>query len=556
MERRTKPIERFWRIIKAERQEVRSVYIYAIFQGLVNLSLPLGIQSIINFLQAGSLSTSWYVLVVFVLAGILLAGILQIRQLTVAETIEQRLFAHVAFHFAQRVPRLKHESTDGRYVPEVLNRFFEVATIQKGISKTLLDFSAAIIQVSFGLLLLTFYNPLFAVLGALLAITLYIIFRLTGAIGLKTSLAESNYKFEVAHWLQEVGRSLNTFKLSGSTELPLRRTDELTSSYLDARNNHFSILKKQYWSLIIFKVVLAASLIILGSVLVIQKEINIGQFVAAEIVVLLIISSIEKIILNMSVVYDVLTSLDKLGGVADLKTEREDGIEIPEDKTDQGLSITVRDLSFTFPHQTTPVLNDVSLEIKSGETVCIRGEDGSGKTTLLKMLSGFYENHGGTIAFNNLPIGNLRLDSLRRMMGENFSEQEIFKGTVAENISCGRLDIELADIMHSADRAGLSHFIQAMPQGYSTMLEPAGQSLSGNIKRKLILARCFAGRPKLLLIEDTAIGRSIEERESFFNLLLHQCKGITTIIITNDMEVAKRCDSVYIMKKGTITKES
>ncbi len=556
MERRTKPIERFWRIIKAERQEVRSIYIYAIFQGLVNLSLPLGIQSIINFLQAGSLSTSWYVLVVFVLAGILLAGILQIRQLTVAETIEQRLFANVAFHFAQRVPRFKHESTEGRYVPEVLNRFFEVTTIQKGISKTLLDFSAAIIQVSFGLLLLTFYNPMFAMLGALMVITLYIIFKLTGAIGLKTSLEESNYKFEVAHWLQEVGRSLNTFKLSGSSELPIRRTDELSSSYLDARNKHFSILKKQYWALIIFKVVLAASLIILGSVLVIQKEINIGQFVAAEIVVLLIISSIEKIILNMSVVYDVLTSLDKLGGVADIKTEREDGIEIPEDKTAHGLSITVRGLSFTFPKQTKPVLNDVSLEVKSGETVCIRGEDGSGKTTLLKMLSGFYENYGGTIAFNNLPIGNLRLDSLRKMMGENFSEQEIFKGTVAENISCGRLDIELADIMNSADRAGLTHFIQSMPQGYSTMLEPVGQSLSGSIKRKLILARCFVGNPKLLLIEDTALGRSAEEREAFFSLLFNQCKGITTIIITNDEEVAKRCDTVYTMKQGTITKES
>ncbi|MFN0033293.1 MAG: peptidase domain-containing ABC transporter [Flavobacteriales bacterium] len=556
MDKTVKPMERFWRIIKAERQEVRSIYIYAIFQGLVNLSLPLGIQSIINFLQAGSLSTSWYVLVMFVLAGILLAGVLQIRQLTVTETIEQRLFANVAFHFAQRVPRFKHESTEGRYIPEVLNRFFEVTTIQKGISKTLLDFSAAIIQVTFGLLLLSLYNPMFVILGGLLVITLYIIFKLTGPIGLKTSMEESNYKFEVAHWLQEVGRSLNTFKLSGSGELPLKKTDEQTTNYLIARNNHFSILKRQYWALIIFKVVLAASLIILGSVLVIRREINIGQFVAAEIVVLLIISSIEKIVLNMSVVYDVLTSLDKLGSVADIKTEREDGITIPEDKNTNGLSIVVRNLTFSFPNQNQPVLNDVSFEIRSGETVCIKGEDGSGKTTLLKMLSGFYENFGGSISFNNLPIGNLRLEALRKMMGENFSEQEIFKGTVAENISCGRTDIELADIMQSAEQAGLAAFIQAMPQGYNTMLEPAGQSLPGSVKRKLILARCFAGNPKLLLIEDTAIGRGAEEREAFFSLLFHHCKDITTIIVTNDEEVAKRCSTVYTMNKGIITKLS
>ena len=546
------PVQLFWQIIKAEKQEVRSIYIFAIFQGLVSLSLPLGIQSIINFIQAGALSTSWYMLVVFVLGGIFLAGLLQLKQLQVTETIEQRLFANVSFNFAHRVPRISLQGLHGKYVPEVLNRFFEVTTVQKGIAKILIDFSAAFIQAIFGVLLLSLYNPLFALLGVLLVVVLLVIFRLTGPIGLSTSIEESKYKFQVAHWLQEVGRTLNTFKLAGHTPLPVKRADELTGKYLDARNEHFKVLITQYKALIAFKVLVAAGLVILGSILVVNREINIGQFVAAEIVVLLLISSVEKIILNMNVVYDVLTSLDKLEDVAIIKTERSDGDEIPKDKTDNGLSISVKNLTLQFFDAHTPIIKNISFEIKSGELVCIKGSNGTGKTTLLKLLSGFYETFSGSISYNNMPIGNIKLDSLRSIIGENFTEQEIFRGTVSENVTCGRPEISTDAVINAMEIVGLTDFIKSLPKGLNTDLEPEGQRLPGGVKRRLLLARCFACRPRLLLIEDTLIAQSKEERELFFNVLFKQCHNITTVIVTNEEEVAKRCDRVLTLDNGSL----
>ncbi len=554
-QQKTSPLQRFWRIIRAERQEVRSIFLFAIFQGLVNLSLPLGIQSIINFLQAGELSTSWYILVLFVLAGIFFAGLLQIKQLAVTETIEQRLFANVSFQYAERLPRLSIEGIRGRYMPEVLNRFFEVATIQKGFSKLLLDFSAAVIQVFFGILLLSLYNSAFAIMGVLLVLMLYIIFKYTGPAGLRTSMEESNNKFRVAHWLQEVGRTLNSFKLAGNTPLPLKKTDELTSEYLQSRNKHFRILVTQYKALIVFKVLLAATLIILGSMLVIKKEINIGQFVAAEIIVLLLISSVEKIILNMGTVYDVLTSLQKLEHVTELATERSNGDEPPADTTNTGLSVSIRNLTYKFEGAHEPIINDVSVDIASGEIVCIKGSNASGKTTLLKLLAGFYEKFNGTIVYNQMPINNLKLTSLRALVGENFTEQEIFKGTVAENITCGRTDITQEELLLVANRAGVSSFIESMPKGYNTMLEPEGQRLPGSVKRKILLARSFAGKPRLLLIEDTLTAQSAQERKQFFDLLLNYCSGVTTVIVTNDEDVAMRCNKVFVLRNGKISQQ-
>lgn len=544
------PLRLFWQIVKAERQEIRSIYIFAIFQGLVGLSLPLGIQSIINFLQAGELSTSWYMLVLFVLGGILLSGLLQMKQLQVTETIEQRLFANVSYHFAEKLPRMSMQGLTGKYIPELLNRFFEVGTVQKGLSKVLIDFSSAIIQVVFGMLLLSLYDISFAILGIVLVVVLYAVFRFTGPTGLSTSIEESKYKFEVAHWLQEVGRTLKTFKLSGHSPLPLERTDNLTSKYLNARNKHFSVLMTQFKALIAFKMLVAAGLVILGSVLVISKQINIGQFVAAEIVVLLLISSVEKIILNMNVVYDVLTSLEKIEEVTEIHTERRSGSDLPEEAKSGGFSISVKNLTFSFEGANKPIIRDFSMEVKSGETVCIKGKNGVGKTTLLKLLSGFYENYTGSIAFNGIPLGNLKLESLRKVIGENFTEQEIFRGTIAENISCGLPEISLSEVINAARIAGLGEFVENLPQGFNTMLEPEGQRLPGGVRRRMILARCFACNPKLLLIEDTLIAQSKEERDLFFDVLFTQCHNITTIIVTNEDEVANRCNRIITIENS------
>ena len=132
------PIRRFWNLLKKFRQEIRQIYVYALFIGIVNLTLPLGIQAIINFLQTGELTSTWIILVGFVLVGIAITGLLQVLQFRIVENIQQELFTRSAFEFAYRLPKISFLKLDKIHAPELANRFFDTLTIQKGLPKILI----------------------------------------------------------------------------------------------------------------------------------------------------------------------------------------------------------------------------------------------------------------------------------------------------------------------------------------------------------------------------------------------------------------------------------
>ncbi|MFT6245991.1 MAG: ABC-type bacteriocin/lantibiotic exporter with double-glycine peptidase domain, partial [Crocinitomicaceae bacterium] len=279
------PVRRFWLLLKPDKLEIRNLYIYAIIIGLLNLVLPLGIQSIINLIQGGEVSTSWLVLVGLVAAALSLSGILQINQLRITENLQQKFFTRAAFEFAYRIPRIRLEQLFKEYAPELMNRFFDIVSIQKGTTKILIDFSSASIQVLFGMILLSLYHPFFIVFSLFLISIIIGIFYFTIRSGLKTSLEESKHKYRIAHWLEELARSNTTFKLAGNPKLPMDRINEQSSKYINAREKHFGILRKQYSLMIVFKVLVAVGLLLIGGLLVIDQQMNIGQFVAAEIVI-------------------------------------------------------------------------------------------------------------------------------------------------------------------------------------------------------------------------------------------------------------------------------
>lgn len=550
MEEKLHPFQRLFRLLRPESKDILYVYTYAIFNGLINLSLPLGIQAIINLITGGQLSTSWTVLVVFVMIGIAMTGGLQVFQLTITERLQQRIFTRASFEFAFRIPRIKMESVHKYYVPELVNRFFDTLSVQKGLSKILIDFSTATLQIMFGLILLSFYHPFFIIFGLALILIVYLIFRLTGPQGLSTSLKESKYKYEVAHWLEEVGRNMGTFKLAGKSDLPMQKTDELVSSYIDARKSHFKVLVKQYINMVTFKVIVAAGLLIMGSILVIDQQINLGQFVAAEIVILLIISSVEKLILSMETIYDVLTALEKIGYVTDLPLENIDGIELEDDE--KGMAVKIKNLNFKFPDNRKSILNDINLEINSGERICISGYNGSGKSTLIKVIAGLYENFEGSINYNGIPLGNLNTENLRSYIGDSLHEEKLFKGSLYENISLGRPGVSMPMVLKVVEKVMLMDFVQNLKDGFNTIIDPEGKNLPDSIQTKIILARSIACKSRLLLITDHLNKLDPVEGRKIIDFLVSPENPWTLMVISTQEEIAAKCDRVVLMKDGFI----
>jgi len=545
--------QRFFKLLELDRKDIGYIYLYAIFAGIITLSLPLGIQAMINLMIGGEVSSSLYLLIGIITFGIAFNGFLTIMQLTVTETLQRRIFTRSAFEFAYRVPRLKMETLTGIYPPELINRFFDTITIQKGIPKILIDFSTAVLQIVFGLILLSLYHPFFIFFGLILLLILLAIFRFTGKKGLKTSLKESKYKYQVAHWLEELGRAMNLFKLSGTSNLPMRRTDELVTNYLDARKSHFRILLVQYGSVVLFKTLITATLLTIGSVLVIQNQISIGQFVAAEIIVILIMNSAEKLILSMDNIYDVLTGLEKIGFVTDLPLEQAEGIALEKIHTEHnGISIELDEVTFKYEDATRPTLNNVSLNIEPGEKICIAGFNGSGKSTLTKLLGGLYTSYEGMITFNSIPLKRIDLPSLRRGIGTLSSQDEIFNASVFENIILGNDDIPFQTVIKTAKEIGLHPYINHLPDGYRTVLIANGLNVPRSVRTKIILARNLISQPSILLLDNFMPRLERKEKQIIVDYLTQEGKHWTLIGISNNPAFAKKCDRVVVLQNGNI----
>lgn len=541
------PVQRFFRLLKVDKRQIGNIYIYAMVGGVVNLSLPLGVQAVINLLGSGQVSTSLNVLVLLVILGMGLAGVLQVLQLIITEMLQRKIFTRAAFEFAYRIPRLQGDTQRSHYVPELINRFFDTLSVQKGLSKILLDFSAAALQAIFGLLLLSLYHPFFIIFSLLIVVIVVLIFRISGPRGLDTSIVESKYKYAVVHWLEEVARALESFKLAGRSPLPMKRTDKLVNGYLNAREKHFSVLKLQYINLIAFKVLVAAGLLILGGMLVLEQEMNIGQFVAAEIIIILVMNSVEKLVLSMETIYDVLTSLEKLGNVTDLPLENHKGSQVEDTLgTNKGLAIDFKNVSL-YEHNHHELLKGLNFQLKAGDKVALVGAPNSGRTLLLRSLAGLHHEYSGTITFNQLPMRSLNLESLRSSLGANLERHGIFASSLMDNIRIKDESLPLERVQEILRVVGLEQFVMDLPEGLDTPLLPEGRHLSESIIGKILLARALAANPHLLLLEDVFFRLEHEARERLLDYLLGKDKPWTLVASLRKPELAERFDKVLLL---------
>jgi ATP-binding cassette, subfamily B, bacterial len=548
-EKRMSTILKLLEVLKFEKSEISSIYFYAVIAGVVQLSLPLGIQSIISFVLGGTISTSLILLIALVILGVLVAGLLQVTQMKLIEKIQQQLFVRYSFKYADAIPKLDLQGVGSYYLPELVNRFFDTTSLQKGISKILLDVPAASIQILFGLILLSFYHPVFIFFGLLLLTCLYLILVTTGNRGLQTSLEESNYKYKVAGYLQEVARVVTTFKFSRDSSLHINKTDDFVSGYLKSRTSHFKILLFQYWTLISFKLLIISAMLIVGSVLLVGQQLNVGQFIASEIVILMIIGSVEKLIISLDNVYDVLTSVEKINKLLEKPREEVGTLQIQKGTT--GFSIEARDVHFGYSKETV-VLKNISFNIPGGSKVAIMGPNSAGKSTLLRLLSGAYQSFEGSILINKVPVNNYDIRSVRANLGVLLSVQEIFQGTIRENICIGDATISYERIDKLAELTGLKQYVDGHKEGYELEVKPIGNHLPNKIIKKILLVRALVHDPQLLLLEEPWLGLEDQFSRQIQEYIFGQLAEKTVMVVTNDESFAAKCDVVIVMDKGTI----
>jgi len=466
------------------------------------------------------------------------------------EKIEQKLFVRYSLEYGDRLPKLNIEKLDSYYLPELVNRFFDVTSLQKSLHKLLVDVPAAVIQVLLGIVLLAFYHPLFIAFGLLLLVTVATILHFTSHKGFATSIETSDKKYEIGSWLEEMARSIKSFKYSKKSNLHLTNTDKLVTKYLDARTRHFKILQIQYWSLIGFKLLITASMLIIGVWLLINQQINIGQFIAADIVIISIMGSIEKLIGVMDQVYEALTAVAKLNKVAEAEIETS-GKEILSNKP-SGVAIDFENVNFSY-EVNNEILNNLSFEIKPGQWVLINGKSGAGKSSILRLLTGAFKNFTGQITIDGLPIKNYDCDSIRANTGILLGQQDIFHGTLEENLALGIPEIKSQDILKASQLTGLDSFLKSSEKGLETIIDPVGKRLPSEIRHSILLTRSLIGKSRLYLFEEPF--KYLEDQQ-LHKLITYLKSTESTIIIASESTICREyCDVILKLDNGNIITE-
>jgi len=545
------PLQRFKNLVEVDKKDIYQILMYAILGGVISLSLPLGIQSIVNFIQAGKVSTSWIVLVIMVVIGVAFVGILKIMQYRITENLQQKIFVRSSFEFAYRFPKIKFNYLYNYSAPELANRFFDTLSVQKGFSKLLLDIFGAVLQILFGVILLSLYHPFFIFFGFIILAILYFIFKLNFTAGLETSLKESKYKYRVAHWIQEIARNHLSFKSKNVFEFSLQKNDKIVSKYLVQRENHFAILRRQFIQLTGFKVLVTAGLLIIGGILVLNQQMNIGQFVDAEIIILTIITAVEKLFSGLELFYDVLTSLEKLGTVVDMEIETEKANPNYQ-LEDDPIIIETNNVCFKFPDSESPVLQNINLKIEPNDCVLIEGENGSGKTTLLRILSRLIEPSTGNVFINNVNYKKFAVEDYQSKIGIITINDTLFEGTILENITCKNPKITNQKLKEVTDNLDITNYIKRLPSGFDTRVYAEGKQINSSIIQKILLARCIINEPKILFLEEPLSKVDPKKSNQIIDYLTDKKHDWTLVIISQNDYWTTKVNKRFILEKGEI----
>lgn len=544
------PIERLWRLLREEKSDITLTYLYAVLVGLFSLTVPLAVQGLTQLVQGGLLLQPVVLLIGFAVIGTLATGLIGLLQAKVVEQVQMRIFARFAFEFGNLVPRVPFDTAMQAGLPNEMSKFMETPAIQKSMSKLLIDIPTASLQVLFGVVLLSFYNPWFIAFAAVLVLGVYLIFRFTAPQGLETSIMESKYKYQVLGWLQTMARAESAFKFAARSVLPLEKMDRLVSGYLKYRRKHFKVLITQYTAMIVFKTLLTGALLILGTTLVVNRSLTLGQFVAAELVIVTILLGVEKLISSLATIYDVLTSLDKIGHVTDLPTEAMHGLQVQD--SEGGFRIEVSDVAYAYPDSTRPAIHGIDLAIRPGERIAVTGVDGSGQTTLLRVVGALLDGYEGLIKYDGVTLRNLNRAALRDRIGQVLSTSDLFDGTIEENVSVGRRHVDRYAVLQALTDVGVADVVQSLPQGVQTRIVNGGANLSAAVASKLLVAQGIAGAPRLLLLDD--FFQSLDEawRDELIALVCGSSRPWSVLAVSHDPRFLAACDRIVVMRDGGI----
>ena len=542
-------VEHVVSILKAEHEDITIILIYAVAIGMLSLVVPIGVQTLVNLVSFGAIYQPIAVLTLVVLLLMTVSGALTLVQIWVVEILQRRLFVRVALELARRIPRFQMLVFRSEWPSDLVNRFFEVALVQKSVSKLLIEGIALILQASIGLLILTFYHPFLLVFVLLVIFGLLFIFFILGRGAITTSIKESSAKHTVLIWLENLAEHPLIFRSGIGRDYAFNRADQVTSNYIHTREMHFRILFMQKIGFVSLQTCASAALLGLGGYLVIQRELSLGQLVASEIIVSGVLASFSKMGRLLENFYDLVASISKLDSLIELQVEPEKGDRFNNEN--EAIDIEMQDVMVQFSSDRI-VFDQLNLKVEKNEKIAIYGKNGSGKSLLADLLLKFHVPQEGRLLLSGQDTRDLNSKSIRDKV-QLIRKVEAFRGTIEDNLKIGQKGLSNQRVRDVLEDLGLQHDLRQLKDGLDTWLREDGRPLSSGQACRMVLARALLMNPSLLVIDSLLDDL---DREIFIQSVLPTLSKVnaTVCVLTHDPELAGFFPTRYFLENGHLSK--
>lgn len=522
-------------LVKLERDDVGVVVIYAAGVGLLSLATPLGVQFLVNTVAFGALLQPLVVLTLLVLGGLTLESLLRALQSWVIERIQQRIFVRVALDVAHRIPRVAEHSLDGHHPPELVNRFFDVVTLQKGAAELLSEGVSIVLSAIVGMSILAFYHPFLLAFDVALVAGLAVVVFVLGRRGIATSVDESAAKYAVAAWLEDAAAHRSTLALGDGSRYVVERAESLTRDWLERRRRHWRVVFRQSTGALALRAVASAALLGLGGWLVLSRQLTLGQLVAAELVVSSVVAGFAKLGKAFESFYDLVTAAEKVGHLVGLDVVHDRGAELA--KAPRALDVVLQGGS-----------REAELHLAPGSRTIIHGVAGAGKSNLADVLAALREPKTGQVLVDGAPAGDLSISTWRSAVAL-VRDPEIFEGSLFENVAMGRPDVDRRAVRAVLSAVGLDEFVAELPAGLDT---PMTGAKIGSSALLITVARALAGSARLCIVDGALDRLEDEDRRVVWTAL--SARPWTLLVTTARRELLELSDQTFAIERGRIAR--
>ena len=520
-------------LLKLERSILGIIASYAVAIGFFLLCVPIAVQELVSTFSFAMEPRMIFTLALFVASSLTGVAAFRVLQARAVETFQQRIYTRIAIGFTRLLPRLR----DDTFATPQAYRFMEADLLTRALVAMVADLFNVAVVGTIGVTMLILFHPFFVLYILVLILGFVGLLTLFGRGGFFITLEMSRLHYDIFGWIQNIAHNLPHLRAAGDSPYLLERTDTLTRMYARIRQRRSDTLTgRQYKAAALWQVAGHSGLLITAGLLVVDGQLTVGQFAAAEVLVGNLLLNMDTLARRMVAMFFTFVSCREMAAVFSLPTE-EDGAkeDVPAAQFGAaGIHLTCRNLTYTGPDGT-PIFENVSLDVAPGEKVAILCNTNNAKTALAKVLAGLHPSASGFVRYNDMNLIEVKRDSISRVRGLVLdSHPTLLDGTLEDNITLGRPTIDYQDLQWALRFVELDHEIDALPQGLNTRVSSLDTNLSMSQILRLLMARAIVIRPQLLIFDGTLHNMLPATREVLLRRLCAKDEPWSVIFLSND----------------------